>query len=203
MIKKIAPIILLSSCSYISYGELPGLISQSITGVDDIPITADLISQQQYSFAKFKMGKSVVAITVLAEIDDDVYLWVSKDREKIYTKHGKIIETVGLAHDMRILDSQKIEQWDFKGSRNTLVQLTNPMAIISQDITITKQPISNLIKTSNLSSGSLEFHENFSTPKLSWSGTNKFVIGANGLPEKAEQYIHPKLPKIEMSFFYK
>ena len=59
MIKKILPILLISSCSYISYGQLPELIVQSVRGAPDIAITDNFLEQQQYSFAKFKMGKSV------------------------------------------------------------------------------------------------------------------------------------------------
>ena len=55
MIKKILPILLISSCSYISYGQLPELIVQSVRGAPDIAITDNFLEQQQYSFAKFKI----------------------------------------------------------------------------------------------------------------------------------------------------
>ena len=136
MIKKILPILLISSCSYISYGQLPELIVQSVRGAPDIAITDNFLEQQQYSFAKFKMGKSVIAITVLAEIKGDTFVWISQDREKIYTKHGKIIETVGLSHDIKILDHENIVPWQSRLSASSLVQVSNPSAIISQDIKI-------------------------------------------------------------------
>ena len=54
------------------------------------------------------IGRNIVAITVLASIKDDVYLWVSSDNERIYTKNGKIIETFGLKHDIKYLNMEDI-----------------------------------------------------------------------------------------------
>jgi len=200
MIKKILPILLISSCSYISYGQLPELIVQSVRGAPDIAITDNFLEQQQYSFAKFKMGKSVIAITVLVEIKGDTFVWISQDREKIYTKHGKIIETVGLSHDIKILDHENIVPWQSRLSASSLVQVSNPSAIISQDIKI-KGSTENDLNGSKRQHDT--FHEHFSSGRLSWSGINSFEINEEGLPVRSEQFIHPALPKIEMDFFYK
>ena len=200
MIKKILPLLFVSSCGYISYGQLPELIGQAVRGAADIPVTENFLDQQQYSFAKFKMGKSVVAITVLAEINGDTYLWISQDREKIYTKYGKIVETVGLSHDIKVLDNNNVVPWQFRASRSLLVHVSNPSAVISQDIQIKSfiQGGANLAK-----SDSYIYQEHFSSGKLSWSGINSFEISENGLVIRSEQFIHPSLPKIEMDFFYK
>lgn len=200
MIKKLLPFLLVSSCSYISYGQLPELLVQSVTGAPDIAVTDNFIEQQQYSFAKFKMGKSVIAITVLAEIKGDTFLWISQDREKIYTKHGKIIETIGLSHDMKILDHGDIVPWQSRLANSALIEVFNPSAIISQDIEI------KVINESAINGSKTEhdiFQEHFSSGRLSWSGINSFEINNEGLPIRTVQFIHPSLPQVEMEFFYK
>lgn len=196
MIKKIIPLFLITSCSYISYSQLPELINQAVRGVDDIEITEDFISLQPYSFAKLRMGKQIIAITVLSKIDNDVFIWISQDKEKIYTKHGKIIQTFGLRNDIKIEDTTNIIKWSQRQDERILLSVTNPSAMITQDLTV------QLVEEKQ-SANSTIYLEHFKTEKLKWSGTNKFEVDLNQRIISAEQYIHPDLPKVEMFFYYK
>ena len=48
MIKKyILPLVLLSSCTFIDYKQIPALTYRAIAGADDIPIDNDFIEQQE------------------------------------------------------------------------------------------------------------------------------------------------------------
>ena len=76
MIKLIIIVLILSSCSVISYGQLPGLIKDSVYG-RDILVDDEFYMAQNYSFAKIKIGRSLVAIAVLASAKNEKYLWVS------------------------------------------------------------------------------------------------------------------------------
>ena len=65
MTKFLFTLLVLSSCSYIDYGQLPATIKESING-KDIVIDDKFYNAQKYSFAKIRIGKSIVAIAVLA-----------------------------------------------------------------------------------------------------------------------------------------
>ena len=60
-------------------------------GYKDINISEEFYDQQEYSFAKIKVGRSSPVILSLAFIKDGIYEWVSADEERIYTLNGKII----------------------------------------------------------------------------------------------------------------
>ena len=102
----------------------------------DIEITNEFFQTQPYSFAKVNIGRNIVAITVLASIKDDVYLWVSSDNERIYTKNGKIIETFGLKHDIKYLNMEDIHFQRFSAFESSvnntlLLELDDPKAVIN------------------------------------------------------------------------
>ena len=61
MTKFVFTLLVLSSCSFIDYGQLPATIKDSIYG-KDIVIDGEFFNRQKYSFAKIKIGKSIVAI---------------------------------------------------------------------------------------------------------------------------------------------
>ena len=60
MTKFIFALLVLSSCSVIDYGQLPATIKDSIYG-KDIVIDDEFYNAQKYSFAKIRIGRSIVA----------------------------------------------------------------------------------------------------------------------------------------------
>jgi hypothetical protein len=193
MIKKLAFTgLILSSCSYISYSDALPLIKTAIVGVEDIEITDEFIAQQEYSFAKFKMGRSGIAILTLAYINDDIFEWVSSTNEKIYTYNGKIIKTEGLINNINILNIDDLIESSFETGKqySVLVNLTNPQALVEQK--------SQYTFTSNL------ITETVFIPSLNKNFENFYYINdSNGRIVRTIQSIHPRLPKIEIDFYYK
>jgi len=204
MTKFIFTLLVLSSCSYINYGQLPSIIKDSFTG-QDIVIDDEFYNAQKYSFAKIKIGKSIVAIAVLASASKEKYLWISQDGARIYTNNGRITKTVGLNHDVSILDgSQNIKLTSFIDHepdklyrRNTLVELSNPHAIIAQEFTLSEEGIDSKYFNSML------YAEAFSSGKLAFSGSNYYWVDPKGRVIKTEQFIHPNLPKVVIEFYFK
>lgn len=204
MTKFISTLLVISSCSYIDYGQLPATIKDSIYG-QDIVIDDEFYNAQKYSFAKIKIGKSIVAIAVLASASEEKYLWISQDGARIYTNNGRITKTVGLNHDVSILDgSQNIKLTSFIDHdsdnlyrRNTLLELSNPHAIIAQEFTLTEEGIDSTYFNSML------YAEAFSSGKLAFSGINYYWVDPKGRVIKTEQFIHPNLPKVVIEFYFK
>ena len=196
-------LLLLSSCSSINYGDLPGIVSDSIFGVD-IEVTDELYDSQPYSFAKMNIGKSIVAITVLSQIKDDTYLWLTADGERIHTKNGKVVKTEGLKYDIEVLDPLSLRYISFRDILSSsdriteiLLQLDNPHAIIQQSL------FYNQIGIDESYFNSMLYKESFSSGKLAWKEENSYWVDRAGRVIKTEQYIHPRLPKVVIEFFYK
>ena len=204
MTKFIFTLLVLSSCSFIDYGQLPATIKDSIYG-KDIIIDDEFYNAQKYSFAKIRIGKSIVAIAVLASASKEKYVWISQDGARIHTNNGRIVKTVGLQNNVSTLDgSQDIKFTSFinyKPSmlyrRNTLLELSNPNAIIAQEFTLTEKGIDSKYFNSML------YTEDFTSGKLAFSGTNYYWVDPKGRVIKTEQFIHPSLPKVVIEFYFK
>ena len=204
MTKFVFTLLAISSCSYIDYGQLPATIKDSIYG-RDIVIDDEFYNAQKYSFAKIRIGKSIVAIAVLASASKEKYIWISQDGARIHTNNGRITKTVGLQHDVSTLDgSQGIKLSSFINyqpkklyRRNTLLELSKPHAIIAQQFTLTEKGIDNKYFNSML------YAEAFTSGKLAFSGINYYWVDPKGRVIKTEQFIHPSLPIVVIEFYFK
>ncbi len=193
MIKKLALTgLILSSCSYVSYSDALPLIKTALVGVEDIEISNEFIAQREYSFAKFKMGRSGIAILTLAYVNNDIFEWVSSTNEKIFTYKGKIVKTEGLLSNINVLNIDALIESDFGTSKqfSLLINLTNPSAVIEHR--------SQYISTENL------ITESVFIPSLNKNVENFYYMNdSNGRVIRSIQSIHPRLPKIEIDFYYK
>ena len=175
MISIIIISIILSSCSYINYGQLPQLIKTTIVGVD-ISIDKGFYDSQEYSFLKINLGKSVVAIMVLSQVDDDLYTWISESNERIITQNGRIIETSGLAHDMKILTPNALNPIYERKDSEILLHLKSPEAIIQQRYSVTSlnldRDYEHLIEDAYLTL----YQETIHTDVLNWNIENKYWL---------------------------
>jgi len=202
MIRIVIVSIILSSCSYINYGQLPQLIKTSIVGVD-LNIDKSFYDSQEYSFMKINLGKSVVAIMVLSQIDGDLYTWISESNERIITQNGRIVETHGLTHDMKILTSDDLNPIYEKKDSEILLQLKSPDAIVQQRYSVTcinkDTDYMHLTETASL----ILCEETIHTDVLTWNIKNKYWLNQNNRVLRSEQLIHPKMPPVILEFYYK
>ena len=188
MIKKyILPLVLLSSCTFIDYKQIPALTYRAIAGADDIPIDNDFIEQQEFSFAKVRIGKQSIAIMTLAKIEDNTFRWVSSTGEAITTKDGRIIKTSGLPHNINEISRTNLSD----NTSESFIFLLDPEAIVIKSST----ELYNFDTTNS-------FQENFNVKSIRWKGTNSFEFNERGLVTHSQQYIHPYLPMVEMTFYY-
>lgn len=194
----IIPIILCTSCSFISYNQVAPLMRQAVIGSPDIDLTPQFIADQQYSFIRVDLGKGANIIMVLQDINANFYTWVSATGEKLVTYNGKIISTNGLIFNQKHINPQRFKLLSSVGTSNTGtfdLMLDNPRAFLEQEFKIT------LVK--NLDD-SLLFEEEIITPVLNSHYSNFYWLDKNsGKVIKSKQSIHPKLPKIRIDFVYK
>lgn len=202
MIRIIIILLSLSSCSYINYGQLPQLIKTSYFGVD-FEVNQSFYDSQKYSFMKINLGKSVVATMVLSDVDGDRYTWISESNERIITQHGRILETYGLAYDSIILNGFNLNRVHEEKDSEILLNLKSPSAIVQQNYTI-----KNLGKDTDYVHLTEEaplrlYVETINTDVLKWTIENKYWLNQNNRVLRSEQYIHPKMPLVQLEFYYK
>ena len=192
MIKKVLlTVFVVNSCSFISYTEVLPAIRSVVIGAEDVEINQSYIDSKEYSFAKIKMGRSSIAILSLAYIKDGVFEWVSSSNERIFTFNGKIIKTIGLPHNIDILDTYARQGFS---SQTVLVALDNPNATVSQ----------SLAYQSTVIEGQVIVEEQVIFNELNLDVTNTYIIDEfDGRPVSSIQKVHPYLPVISLDFYYK
>lgn len=195
---KIKPYILIiafavNSCSGFDYFQAAPLIKNSLMGYKDIDISDEFIDQQEYSFAKIKIGRSSPVILSLAFIEDGIYEWISADEERVFTFNGKIIRTVGLDHNFSLLSGKNLPELNLLPlTQSRLVELTNPSAMTIQTAKIYADHNEGVI------------YEEVETSSFDWSYTNTYEVDHDsGLVKKSSQQIHPNLSEFNIEFFYK
>ena len=195
-------LMLLPSCSFISYSQVIPLVKTATLGVADITISEDFISEMKYSFAKVNLGKSGVAIMVLSDVDNGIYEWVSSSGEKLTTYNGKIVKASGTSFDFEVYDFRKFE---LLGS-NTLeilldfdVMLKSPHAFISQLSSISSKI---LIEDDRFNGVDEYFEEVVNTANFKWRYKN-YYWKSSGRVTKSQQTVHPMHPDVTITYYYK
>lgn len=195
-------LIFLSSCNNLSYTEVAPLAKVAIFGVDDIEVDDNFLAQKKYSFIKVNVGRTGVAILTLASIKDGVYTWVSATGEKLQTYNGKIIKTFDVTYDTHFIT---FANFSFNKNTGNLdyaefdynIRLFNPNTLVAQAATLKSVDL-------NPSEGNDTYFEEFVTTKgFKWKFVNKYWLNDDGYVTKSIQYMHPKLPKYEIHFYYK
>ncbi|MDA7797319.1 YjbF family lipoprotein [Gammaproteobacteria bacterium] len=202
MIRITIILLSLSSCSYINYGQLPELIKSSYFGVD-LTVDQSFYDSQEYSFMKINLGKSVVAIMVLSQVEDDRYTWISESNERIITQNGRIIETYGLTHDARILNASNLNPVNEGNDSGVLLNLKSPSAIIQQHYSVKNIGQDNSYIHLTEDASLTLYLEMINTEVLKWTIENKYWLNKNNRVLRSEQHIHPKMPLIRLEFYYK
>ena len=133
---------------------------------------------------------------VLAYVNNDIYTWVGADMTKIHTdKYGKIIKTEGLAHDMELLNYDKKKKYAY-------LNLYDP-DLLQIEYFSNSTELKNFERTYLENKIISKFEkEKVKVEQIYWSKVNKYYF-YNNRPIYSEQFIHPKLPILKASFYFK
>ena len=194
-------LILLSSCSLVEFKDVPTIARSIIYGVPEVEVTKSSYEKMPYSFAKINIGRSASGLMVLLSINDNVYEWVGSNGERIFTKNGKIIRTIGLEYNVNILNPKTDLLNCSECIYQHYIELSNPKALINQKsfFEYSHKESIELIKKINVT----VMIENFSTSKFKWTGKNIYWFNDSEQVIKSRQQIHPSLGEIELTFYYK
>ena len=194
-------IFIFSSCAQFAIQDYKTVYEAAfLKGDNDILITKEYVDSREYSFAKVRIGDDAPAILVLAFIQNDLFVWISAEGQKLVTKNGKIIETFGLKYNFKVLDSMsyKLSQSEF----NLLAQLDNPKAIIKYNSKISMGFNKDLIDR-NVKGLSL-YTEEYTSSRIKWRGKNYYWVDPiTNLTIRTSQSIHPYEERMLIDFYYK
>tara|TARA_B110000003_G_C16650216_1_gene533837 strand:- start:620 stop:1261 length:642 start_codon:yes stop_codon:yes gene_type:complete len=212
MIKRIKLVIFifaLSSCSSLPSVNYFGAVKESakyITGKNNFEITNETFLQQEYSFIKVRFGRSTPIIMVLAYTNQGIFEWVDADRRKIYTYNGKIIELDGFNHDIKIQHPHsKISYLHTSTKINYAVDFYSPSLLslnINSQISINqskKFPLIRLDKEEKFA----RVEEIINAPLINWTKKNIYYFNNDNQIFMTQQYVHPRMPKITIEFYFK
>ena len=203
MIKKLLVILLLSSCGNlpIAYIQNFSSVNNVVFGFPDLDITEEIYNDYDYSFIKVRFARGPVSILILAFVEENTYQWVGADNVSIFTENGRVIKTTGLDHNLDISSKSKVTGQDI---------------VIQEKINLTNPDLYSALLTSYMASrpetflkfgkkvDALKISENISIKLIGWKRSNYYFKNLEtGLVEKSKQHIHPRLPALNIEFYYK
>jgi len=194
--------LLISSCAGISYQQVFPLIKGATIGYPDLIITQDMIDSRTSSFMKARFGRGREVIMVLSSIDSSgIFEWVSADGEILYTLNGKVLRTSGLPHNISYIRNISPVFYS-QETITTPAKLMNPMAYV----TFTLESASNEVVQIDLPNpiDVRKFVINSSINELNWTKENIYYVDLDtNFVLKTTQYLHPRLPKLEIEYYLK
>lgn len=193
MIKKnlglLFAIPLIASCNSVFSNQSIDYLGNYIRGFSDEKIVQENLAELKFSFATVQFGRGPISTVVLAYIKGDTYEWHSADGIILYTNKGVLTQTIGLESNMQS-SSFDLTQTN---SISTLTSFDNPDLIFAETL--------NSITTESYGENTI-YNQEVSIPLIRWVVKNKYVF-KNDIPIITEQYIHPRLPKIKLKYYYK
>lgn len=77
------------------------LAAQALAAGSAYPVTRSQIEASPYAKISARLGDAPRAVMVLSRYDGDDHHWVSANRALLVTRHGRLVQTVGLERDLR------------------------------------------------------------------------------------------------------
>ena len=205
-LKSLLLVPLMTSCvNFSSYQELFVPINDLIIGNKQLSFSDSFYQNQDYSFASFQMGRSEPIMLVLWKVSDYKHYWVDSQENVIVTMKGKIIQTIGLNHD---LSHQAFNPptYPLESSIKTvgLLNFYSPEALgISFNNVIEIHQVQTIDYLSKDIKTNI-YRETVDISNVRFKSINYYYYSnILGYVVKSTQKIHPFLPEIKMTFYYK
>ena len=201
-------LVLLPSCASLnseqvapSWSYAYKAVKNAVFGYPDLNITREVIKNIPYASALLKVGKGSEGLVILESIQNNNYLWVSRDNEYILIKDGRIQRSIGLFNNLTNITS--IDQ-----TFEDLLTQSNPVTEYSSYYSFEKPTLFDLKVSVSIENKGIQeieilgekrnlilIEETISSELIGWKEKNKFWVD----PEdyfvwKSIQNISPKLP---------
>ena len=150
--------------------------------------------------ASFGRGRGV--IMVLSSIDSSgIFEWVSEDGEILYTLNGKVIRTSGLPYNISYMRNISPIFYS-KETIATPAKLMNPLAYITFILEVASDEVVQIDLPNPIDVR--KFVINSSISEFNWTRENIYYVDIDtNIVVKTTQYLHPRLPELEIEFYFK
>ena len=192
-------LVLLSSCAFISYNELPSLLSDAVFGSEKINIDKDFYDKADFSFINIRLNNKSSAVLTLFDIENNNFKWISSDGEILITRNGKMHQTIGLQNDFEILNNE------FTTKNNLAfkhyIKLTNPAGLFAVQNRII---FTGMTEIEYLDKATIVdvYEETSYIELLNRKVVNIYYVNG-GKVIKSIQDVQPSLGKILIEYYYK
>ena len=202
-------LVLLPSCASLnseqvapSWSYAYKAVKNAVFGYPDLNITREVIKNIPYASALLKVGKGSEGLVILESIQNNNYLWVSRDNEYILIKDGRIQRSIGLFNNLTNITS--IDQ-----TFEDLLTQSNPVTEYSSYYSFEKPTLFDLKVSVSIENKGIQeieilgekrnlilIEETISSELIGWKEKNKFWVDPNDyFVWKSVQNLSPKLPK--------
>jgi len=203
-------LLLLISCSTLdkeriapNYFNAYQAIKNSVFGIEDYPISRDLVDKISYASIKVKVGNGGAGLMILEEIDNDNFIYLSADRVRFIIKEGKIIRTLGFKNNLIRKEEPEYSIKSFLKSRKssqdyiTYHSYDRPRLIdLKLNVTIRRKEIERHLIL-DVAYDLVKIEETIESEYLGWKKINIYWVDPNDyFVWKSEQYLSPLLPII-------
>ena len=197
------PLIFITSCGVFTWQTTINTLDGYFFGYERDSVSVDEFLESQYSFVSIKFGRAESVRLVLAFVLEDGLLeWRSADNISVFTKNGIIVKTDGLDSDFQNHNFSLSELIN-NGSQETKVSLTNPdlyyasaLNTISQDKTLEIDYLDQVVSVT-------KFDHEIHLPTIKWKSRNTYYVDNSGNILLSLQEIHPMMPEMQLTFYYK
>ena len=204
MIRLFFILLFLTSCGNlpITYMQNFGSVNSVVFGFSDYKVTQEIFDEYEYSFMKVRFGRGPHSILILAYEKDGVYEWVGQDDVQIFTKNGRVLKTLGLAHNLEITKPREDDLSMLQESYES-INLYNPDLYLA---TMYSAFRSKEVKIKRLEAkiDVLRIKEVSNVSAIGWKETNLYFKSLTSDEIfQTHQNIHPRLPVLKIEFYYK
>ena len=204
MIRLFFILLFLTSCGNlpITYIQNFGSVNNVVFGFSDYKVTQEIFDEYEYSFMKVRFGRGPHSILILAYVNDGVYEWVGQDDVQIFTKNGRVLKTLGLAHNLEITKPREDDLSMLQESYES-INLYNP-DLYSATLYSVFRSKEVKIKRLEAKIDVLRIKEVSNVSAIGWKETNLYFKSLTSDEiVQTHQNIHPRLPVLKIEFYYK
>ena len=128
--------------------------------------------------------------------------WRSADNISVFTRNGIIIKTDGLDSDFQN-HNFSLRELINNGNQETKVSLTNPDLFYASAINSINQDKTVEIEYLDQNVTVTKFDHKIYLPSIKWNSNNTYYVDNSGNILVSLQEIHPMMPEMQLTFFYK
>ena len=197
------PLIFLTSCGVFTWQTTINTLDGYFFGYDRDEVSVDEFVESEYSFVSIKFGRGESVRLVLAFVlEEGLMEWRSADNISVFTKNGIIVKTDGLDSDFQN-HNLSLRELISNGSQETKVSLTNPDLYYASALNSIKQDKILDIDYLDQAVSVTKFDHEIHLPSIKWKSRNSYYVDNSGNILASVQEIHPMMPKMQLTFFYK